>query len=498
MKNIGISIGVSSYKNAAKLTACEHDARAIFNILNDSQRFDEILLIDKDTDSASVKSKLTDFIKRQQGEDIGDVVFYFSGHGDFDGNDFAYILSDYDDRKRNITSLSNEELDSLVRSIKPTLFSKIVDACQSGSTYIKENDSFPAYLKSAEKKFSNVYFLFSSRNDEKSYATADISDFTKAIIETVISRPDGIVRYKDVIDGVVDSFSGRSGNQNPFYVIQASLTEEFFDLDDAIRSKLRSFVAPALPTGPAPVPPPKRNLPTLADVIADAAKEYVTKEAAQKCLTSLPSMFDRDFLSKEVKDIYSRTVSESGEKVPAADGIGQWLESYSDDPRYFASPDYSSRSITRRVPKSRGVIGSLRNSLANFYPYDEEDYKEVQAIERYVSGFSATCDTPYKYISVIVTPRFDNLSIKQMFVVPLISRSRMRTFYAFATYRQTDFDKTTRGPLSKWSSESAMMNNKVEIKNVVDGALLAFSHYIEEPLLKKFGPLVETAPTGNS
>ena len=89
------------------------------------QRFAEVLLIDSETSSNSVKQRLIDFVARHKDGDINDIVFYFTGHGDFHDGEFYYMLSDYRSSARKQTSLENTELDNLIRSLRPALFGKL-------------------------------------------------------------------------------------------------------------------------------------------------------------------------------------------------------------------------------------------------------------------------------------------------------------------------------------------------------------------------------------
>jgi hypothetical protein len=64
---------------------------AIATILRSDPRFGDVLLISGDTKSSVVKPKLIEFLSRNKGKEIGDIVFYFSGHGDFIGDEFCRV-----------------------------------------------------------------------------------------------------------------------------------------------------------------------------------------------------------------------------------------------------------------------------------------------------------------------------------------------------------------------------------------------------------------------
>ena|ERR1700722_12975279 len=202
MTNLAIVIGVCDYMTpTGNLPACRPDADAIAKILRTEPKFDEVLYIDTDTRSSVVKQKIIEFISAHKNQEIGDFVFYFSGHGDFSGDEFFYLLTDYDSRRRKQTALENSELDNLVRLLNPVLFVKIVDACHSGVAYIKNADDFNAYLlKTAAPQFKKVYFMFSSQSEQFSYQDSQLSYFTRTMIESIAHHGVSSVRYKDMID----------------------------------------------------------------------------------------------------------------------------------------------------------------------------------------------------------------------------------------------------------------------------------------------------------
>jgi hypothetical protein len=143
MINLRIVVAVSEYKTpTSSLSACERDGAALFEIMQSSGRFDDILYIHNDTTSTNVKRKITEFAKSHNGKQVDEVIFYFTGHGDFAGNEFHYLLSDYEQLRPKQTALENSELDNIVRALGPRLFVKIVDACHSGVPHIKNTDDF--------------------------------------------------------------------------------------------------------------------------------------------------------------------------------------------------------------------------------------------------------------------------------------------------------------------------------------------------------------------
>src|SRR5258706_2638330 len=131
--NIAIIIGVSIYSNSNNnLPGCKNDADAINQILKKSDKYDDILYINNNETSAKTKELLSNYILDSKGNVINELLFYYSGHGEFGNDEFYYVLSDFDSKKKNQTSLQNSEIDDLIRTLSPELVIKVIDACQSG------------------------------------------------------------------------------------------------------------------------------------------------------------------------------------------------------------------------------------------------------------------------------------------------------------------------------------------------------------------------------
>ncbi|AIO65270.1 caspase domain protein [Burkholderia oklahomensis] len=208
-KNLAIIVGVTDYiDNDNVLPACENDVDVMHELLNGAAgKFDEIFVAPSGEDGKHTKSRIADYIARHNGDDIEELFFYFTGHGDFVEGEFRFLLRDYSDSKSAQTSLSNTELDNFLRALAPKVVVKVVDACYSGMPYIKDGSTFSDYMKSTtQNAFETCYFLCSSQSDQRSWAANDISYFTKAFVEAIATSSLDTIRYKDVIDYISDSF----------------------------------------------------------------------------------------------------------------------------------------------------------------------------------------------------------------------------------------------------------------------------------------------------
>jgi hypothetical protein len=282
---LAVIVAVSKYTGSglSDLSGCVQDANLMHTILGAQEGYQEILTISKNTDSADVKQSITDFVNKHKGSEISELVFYYTGHGAFLNNEYYYLLSDYRKDKLRQTALENTELDNLIRSLNPVLTTKIVDSCQSGTPYIKDSGELDTYLKGTQSRFQNCYFLFSSHTDESSYQDNALSAFTKSIAERVAQRT-GVVRHKDIIDYVSDSFAGDNALQTPFFVTQADFTDQFCKVDSDLQRKVEGILASTTMASLSASGTSPETRTTLKALVEADAQYYCTKEEASAAL----------------------------------------------------------------------------------------------------------------------------------------------------------------------------------------------------------------------
>ena len=248
MKNVAILLGVSHYLNASDLPACANDINNVQQVLEATEKY-QILKINEEFQKKSILDEIERVLKDDNNE-IGEIFFYFSGHGYQDQTDFHYILQETDINKINSTSLNNAEIDDLVRKYNPKLFVKIIDACQSGLNYIKgiedienHDDIERDILSKASKRFTNCIFMSSSKRNENSGATEKSSFFTDIFISAVFENINNTeIRYTDIQNYIIDEFSRSGLTQTPYFSIQddgrsvfTNVTQKLIELTKKIK-----------------------------------------------------------------------------------------------------------------------------------------------------------------------------------------------------------------------------------------------------------------------
>jgi hypothetical protein len=226
-QNIAVLIGINTYKNLHQLPACVGDVLKMKDLLKATGRFHSIEVIHGEHTADQVKDKIRNFFATARAIKIGEVFFYFSGHGTVEKDDVLFCCSDFNEKTPSTTSLTNSEVDDLIRSVSPSLAVKVLDACNSGAPYVKDAaDGFQKSLSSSKGKIEKFYCMASSQLDQLSYAEADASDFTRSFVQGALRRDAGSVLYRDIHAFIADSFSGNK-LQTPFFIFQGSGTEEF-------------------------------------------------------------------------------------------------------------------------------------------------------------------------------------------------------------------------------------------------------------------------------
>lgn len=247
MKNIAIILGVDKYSEVSGLPSCQYDAELMESFLSATGKYNVVRLpnnVDKHKALELIGNALAD------GDEIGEVLFYFSGHG-LQDSDMHYALYGTRLDAINSTCLNNAELDAVVRKASPKLFVKIIDACQSGLSYIKDLGTvITEDMTLQTKELGNCIFLCSSKSTQSSYTGNPYSKFTKAIIDAVDYVSSHTVKYSDLQNYLSDTFGKEQSNQTPYFNTQCDGTEVFCEKTPAVIALLQKLKGEDLPTTP--------------------------------------------------------------------------------------------------------------------------------------------------------------------------------------------------------------------------------------------------------
>ncbi|MDS0009969.1 caspase family protein [Enterobacter hormaechei] len=490
--NLGIVIGVEKYKIDLydDLKACRNDAKIFKDVLENVKAFDEILYLNNDESGTLIKRSIADFIEKYKDKDVAEFLFYFSGHGERFEDDFFYLPSDFDSKKRETTGLRNSELDEWMKSISPKLCVKIVDACFSGTQYIKSESSAEQNLRKSAKKYglNDLYFWFSSRDDEVSYAGTEISRFTESILTSLLER-DGDVRYREIMDAVADDFSN-SGSSSPIFVTQSSNLEKFgLITNDTHQLIYKAFGITSdddikgNETGKDLLPLEANTQPILNvyDLVSIKSKEVCFDEDTL-------SSFIRDFNSRlsswndDIKNLYTITVdaSVSVYNIPNKIKLGQWLEKNKEKNYFaiatFAIEEYQAEEYKALPKKPKSGYSSIIERMGIFGGLEDEiEYKleKVTKEKSYVDGFQYSHSLGNRILQISFEPLFEIIEPICIYVVPFYSNRDVTINFSYEFLKRRSWGEYFSPECNRWR------NIKVNI-NTKDAANTAAEHIQKE------------------
>jgi uncharacterized caspase-like protein len=343
--NIAIIVGISKYNTESQLPACSLDAENMRRLLLATRKYDDVQLVSDHTTASQVKDALRSFFAKHQAKgSVDEALIYFSGHGVYQ-NDALLCCTDFDANRPATTSISNSELDDLLRSVKPNVAVKIIDACQSGSPYIK--DASAGFEKALGKSQLNSFIcMASSRQDQSSYASRTESFFTAGWIEAALSKPDGQVLYRDIQAALADAFVA-SPDQTPFFINQGTGLEIFSTVTEEMRA-LQSARSKSF----APEKPEAAIAQLIEAHVKELDRQFVPHaqvlEAAEKGKDTLIAQGISDQI---VAKFYQKSVKVDGKlsSIPKSRAVASFAEEQAWTKRYFVRVNQESYRV--RTPK---------------------------------------------------------------------------------------------------------------------------------------------------
>ncbi|HDX8356978.1 TPA: caspase family protein [Aeromonas hydrophila] len=474
--NLGIVIGVDKYHSDIfdDLVACKNDARVMHDVLINVKDFEEILFINETTSGQEVKRNIANFVEKYKEKDVKELVFYFTGHGERYEDDFFYLLSDFDRSKRETTGLRNSELDEWIKTLSPKLCVKIVDACFSGTQYIKSESTEENDLKKSAQKYglNDIYFWFSSRENEASFAGSEFSKFTESIL-TAITEQEGDVRYREIMAYVADDFSN-AGSSKPIFVTQAGNIERFGHVTKQTHQII--FDAFGIST-PKPSEESKKDnttTPNEAPVksIFDKAIEKSNRLCfSEEFLLTFIENFNSEIVNwnSEVNKLYEIEANHNIEcySVPNAKKIGTWLDNNSEN-NYFASPTYDTRKYEteeyKPLPKkpSRSISSAaMLRGMGLWREPDETEYKleTVTKTERFIDGFEYTHSAEKRIVHISFTPKIEMADPISLYIILIYSNREMVINFSYESLKRLNWKSYSYPKCSAWKTIKFNINS---------------------------------------
>lgn len=497
--------GISQYKFQTVLNACQNDAETLKAFLEATNDYTDICFLGPNTTGTEAKKLIAEFVQKHRNDKVDELFFYFSGHGDRTEDDFFYAMSDYKADRRETTGLRNSELDSLIRNFAPELTIKIIDACYSGSTYIKADDDItPVIQKSAkENQLKKLYFFYSSAADQTSWAGPKFSYFTLALFES-LAEQNGPVRYRDLIAAVADEMH-RNGAPKPTFVVQADNLETFVEMNAHLSDLLKAAIGIPQHTSTSSgtknfddqseeaaeivemVQSSPQSL-SLAELAALKAREiYCTEEEARANIQLVESKLNSESWPKEITDAYEIEVIFLDERsIPNKLTIAKWIQSLNEDP-VFATPVFETQIYTvneyQEVPKKPSSKGSLGlgafSQMQKLFGEDKEYKLELVKKERQViSGFKYTVDPVAVPRELLFRPKHPSLEQYAATLVFLFSRRSFTCLYSIEHLPYIGWDKTQPAQAGQRKQLTVPLKSRDKILSLASTIISEISEFV--------------------
>lgn len=472
--NLGIFIGVSQYESPAyeALPACDKDVELMHAVAIDIKKFDKAIIL-KNEKSSIIKDQIISLIEEYKGRKINEIVFYFSGHGERVEEQYYYVLNDFQEQRKNSTGLSEDYLDGLIREAKPRVFTKIIDACFSGTKYIKdsrENKERILQKQAGKLELENIYYFFSSRDNQVSYADRKgMSYFTDQLISCILDQ-ERDVRYIDLSKELADAFSADSDTQQPIFVMQGSYLDGFGKITTQQISQLMNKIGVKTETATVPEKSDEKNE---SHSLAEKLKFIAARSSSicfdEKTIESLLGGFQDSLeksIPKYVKDAFNLNVENSSVKfVPNKEQIGDWLSKKNN---LFASQTYSSRVVIKKeyvkpekiIVKKKNeyiddLLGLSSRRMESFFSrkHQEEELvlKDVKTNESYISGFEYTSYYENNIFKIELNPKLQLLPKVSLWVVFIYSDKEFYAHYSHDILQKKSWESYSEAKCKKWS-----------------------------------------------
>jgi hypothetical protein len=428
--NIAILIGISTYVNEANLPACWHDVENMRQVLFATGKYNDIHIVRDRTDAIQVKQELRDFFSRHlvSKDDIEEAFVYFSGHGTYH-DEALFCCSDFDHTRPNSTSITNAELDDLFRSVSPQVAVKVIDACQSGSPYIKEAGD--GFVKSIGKSNLKAFIaMASSKQNQSSYASKSESYFTARWIDAALSKDEGTTLYRDINSALADAFSNNP-EQTPFFVTQGTGLEPFAIVSEAMKQMKADRVK-----GLAPAKSGATLESLIGKAVAKLDSQYVAQDAADVALTRSADALQNVVIDDPVvASFYGKEIHLTFKMVdiPNVEAVAKFADEQSWGKNYFVK--IHRESYQKRVPKYGFAAFALFDDSGNAYT-TETRYR--------ATSLQATQEMPFEVANIAFRSEHPSLQPFDVYVGLVHSRTDVMVVSATTKFVQTGWETRER------------------------------------------------------
>lgn len=482
-KNIFIILGASEYlEDENKLPACKNDVEKMQGVLEISGKYDDqLVLLNKSSDETN--SKLSEFIKENQNSEIGELFFYFTGHGSRE-DDFRFLFMDYKESDHNSTSLSNEDLDQMLRSVNADLVVKVVDACHSSSSYVKSDSKLKDILDTSSKTFNSAYFMFSSRSDEVSVANHDISYFTRSFLESLDKPLGTTILYRQVAASIADDTFLKS-KQNPQFVHQGDNTEKFLVITEGLTKSIKAIKTKTELTTISPSKTENTAATEsialqLKDVISELEKSHASEVEAKEAIEIYLKVFEDYKFDDVITSNYEVETKELEDynQLTGLNKVAKWLDTA--EKPYFAT--VINKTETYRKKEYTNAFQRLTNPFAA-----NSDYSWVDAQRSVPSSIRLSVNQDVKGRIKTLTPTGQVLSCFKILTLYVFSKTELVVFVKYERLIDITWSERRMPNNNDWQFEIIPIKLLPQVKSRTEEILKSQEERILTDISKKVG-----------
>lgn len=197
-KAYAVIIGVAHYKSDAikSLNYTVNDAKALYDVLTDPnyggfKKENVTLLTDQDATTANIKKAIGADLKRAPEDGIA--VVFFAGHGAPEGEQTYWLTYDTDPTSLYASTLSNDDVVTMLNRINTKRVVTFIDACYSGAS-VTTSKGTRAFVEDPFKAFEGAgrMTITSSDGREQSLEDAKLKHgiFTYRLLEALKGKAD--------------------------------------------------------------------------------------------------------------------------------------------------------------------------------------------------------------------------------------------------------------------------------------------------------------------
>jgi WD40 repeat protein len=190
-------VSIDEYKESSlNLKYAVKDGYAFRNkILQKSRNFYEEIIVNEIYNQEASKSGIQNLFKKNLDKlnPNDSAIFFFSGHGISTENNYFFISTEFNNKKENLknTSLSQEELTSLISNVDVMKKLVILDTCQSGGDWMNDSSFLSQeFSLGVLSKLTGITVIASSMQNQVSYESSKLGHglLTKSILEALENK----------------------------------------------------------------------------------------------------------------------------------------------------------------------------------------------------------------------------------------------------------------------------------------------------------------------